>query len=187
MLDFKVVSLYNKLNKVYIDIFQKTNTLQQTNIEFKIRTQISFNTYNYEYVWGLYELSRSVSFHIIYGYEMVYNNLGYDFSYAVHAGDFKAFKPPDELQPIEEHTEERAEEHTEERAEEPIEEREEEHTEERAEEPIEERAEEPTEERAEEPIEERAEEPIEERAEEPIEENTVLEQPLLTRSCSIYY
>ena len=148
MLDFKVVSLYNKLNKVYIDILQQTNTFQQTNTEFKIRTQISFNTYNYEYVWGLYELSRSVSFHIIYGYEMVYNNLGYDFSYAVHAGDFKAFKPPDELQPIEEHTEEPfIEEHTEERAEE--------HT--------------------------------EERAEEQIEENIVLEQPLLTRSCSIYY
>jgi len=104
MLDFKVVSLYNKLNKVYIDIFQ------QTNKEFKIRTQISFNTYNYDYVWGLYELSRSVSFHIIYGYEMVYNNLGYDFAYAVHTGDFKAFEPPNEEQPIEEHTEERAEE-----------------------------------------------------------------------------
>jgi len=156
MLDFKVVSLYNKLNKVYIDIFQQTNT------EFKIRTQISFNTYNYEYVWGLYELSRSVSFHIIYGYEMVYNNLGYDFAYAVHAGNFKAFEPPDELPPIEEHTEERAEEHTEERAEEHTEERVEEHTE------------------------ERAEEQIEERAEEQIEENIVLEQPILTRSCSIY-
>lgn len=134
MLDFKVVSLYNKLNKVYIDIFQ------QTNKEFKIRTQISFNTYNYDYVWGLYELSRSVSLHIIYGYEMVYNNLGYDFAYAVHTGDFKEFEPPDKLPPIGEHTEE-------------------EHKEERAEEQIEEQ----------------------------IEENIVLEKPLLTRSCSIYY
>jgi hypothetical protein len=134
MLDFKVVSLYNKLNKVYIDIFQ------QTNKEFKIRTKISFNTYNYDYVWGLYELSRSVSFHIIYGYEMVYNNLGYDFAYAVHTGDFKAFEPPNEEPPIEEHTEEPfIEEHT------------------------------------------------EEREEEQIEENIVLEKPLLTRSCSIYY
>jgi len=151
MLDFKVVSLYNKLNKVYIDIFQQTNT------EFKIRTQISFNTYNYEYVWGLYELSRSVSFHIIYGYEMVYNNLGYDFAYAVHAGNFKAFEPPDELPPIEEHTEEP---------------------------PIEEQTEEPfIEEHTEEPF---IEEHTEERAEEQIEENIVLEQPLLTRSCSIY-
>ena len=151
MLDFKVVSLYNKLNKVYIDIFQQTNT------EFKIRTQISFNTYNYEYVWGLYELSRSVSFHIIYGYEMVYNNLGYDFAYAVHAGNFKAFEPPDELPPIEEHTEEP---------------------------PIEEQTEEPfIEEHTEEPF---IEEHTEERAEEQIEENIVLEQPILTRSCSIY-
>ena len=159
MLDFKVVSLYNKLNKVYIDIFQQTNT------EFKIRTQISFNTYNYEYVWGLYELSRSVSFHIIYGYEMVYNNLGYDFAYAVHAGNFKAFEPPDELPPIEEHTEEPP---IEEQTEEPF---------------IEEHTEEPF---IEEHTEERAEEQIEERAEEQIEENIVLEQPLLTRSCSIY-
>ena len=159
MLDFKVVSLYNKLNKVYIDIFQQTNT------EFKIRTQISFNTYNYEYVWGLYELSRSVSFHIIYGYEMVYNNLGYDFAYAVHAGNFKAFEPPDELPPIEEHTEEPP---IEEQTEEPF---------------IEEHTEEPF---IEEHTEERAEEQIEERAEEQIEENIVLEQPILTRSCSIY-
>jgi hypothetical protein len=164
MLDFKVVSLYNNLNQVYIDIFQ------QPKREFKIRTQISLNTYNYEYVWGLYELSRSVSFHIIYGYEMVYNNLGYDFAYAVHAGNFKAFEPPDEppdeLPPIEEHTElPPIEEHNEERAEE--------HTEEPF---IEEHTEEPF-----------IEEHTEERAEEQIEENIVLEQPLLTRSCSIYY
>jgi len=90
MLDLKVVSLYNKTNKVYIDIFHRTKR------EFKIRTQITFNKYNYDYVWGLYELSRSVFFYIINGYEMVYNNFGYDFSYAVHSGDFKKFEPPNE-------------------------------------------------------------------------------------------
>ena len=131
MFDFKVVSLFNNTNQVYINIFQRTKR------EFEIKTQISFNNYNYEYVWGLYELSRSVFFHIINGYEMIYNDLGYDFEYAVHSGDFKKFEQLNEER-TEEHTEERQEEQVIENIflEQPIEEREEEHTEEREEEQI---------------------------------------------------
>lgn len=89
MLDYKVISLYNKTNNFNIDIFQKTKT------EFKVRTQIGFNSFSTDYVWGMEELAKSCFCFIINGYEMVTNNLGFDFVYAAHSGDFsELIEPP---------------------------------------------------------------------------------------------
>ena len=119
MLDYKVVSLHNKSNQFSIDIFQRTRT------EFKIRTQVGFNSYSDDYVWGLYDLTRSVFCFLINGYELLTNNLGYEFAYSVHSGDFsgleESVEEPPQLtrcsqfitayeEPIEEQAEEPAEE-----------------------------------------------------------------------------
>ncbi len=88
MLDYKVVSLYNKTNQFNIEIYQRTRT------EFKIRTQVGFNSYSDDYVFGMYELARTCFCYLINGYSLVTNNLGYEFAYAVHAGDFSNLKEP---------------------------------------------------------------------------------------------
>ena len=88
MLDYKVVSLYNKTNQFCVEIYQRTKT------EFKIRTKISYTSYNDEYCHGMYELCRTCFFYILNGYEMTHNNLGYEFAYSVHAGDFSQFEGP---------------------------------------------------------------------------------------------
>ena len=88
MLDYKVVSLYNKSNQFSVDIYQRTKT------EFKIRTKIGFTSFNDEYCHGMYELARTCFCYAINGYEMVTNNLGYEFAYAVHAGVFSEYEGP---------------------------------------------------------------------------------------------
>ncbi len=88
MLDYKVVSLFNKNNQFSVDIYQRTKT------EFKIRTKISYTSYNDEYVYGMYELARTCFFFAINGYEMTQNNLGFEFAYAVHAGVFTEYEGP---------------------------------------------------------------------------------------------
>ena len=96
MLDYKVVSLYNKTNQFTIDIYQRTKT------EYKVRTKIGYTSYNDEYVYGLYELARTCFFYAINGYEMTQNNLGFDFAYSVHSGDFSQFEGPFTDKPIKE-------------------------------------------------------------------------------------
>ena len=88
MLDYKVISLYNKSNQFSVDIYQKTKT------EFKVRTKIGFTSFNDDYCHGMYELAKTCFFYIINGYEMVTNNLGYEFAYAVHSGVFSEYEPP---------------------------------------------------------------------------------------------
>ena len=88
MLDYKVISLYNKSNQFSIDVYQRTKT------EFKIRTQIGFNSFSDDYCHGMYELAKTIFCYIINGYEMTTNNLGFDFAYSVHSGDFSEFEPP---------------------------------------------------------------------------------------------
>ena len=96
MLDYKVVSLYNKSNQFSVDIYQRTKT------EFKIRTKIGFTSFSDEYCHGMYELARTCFCYIINGYEMVTNNLGYEFAYAVHAGVFSEYEGPFTDQPFKE-------------------------------------------------------------------------------------
>ena len=88
MLDYKVISLYNKANQFSVEIYQRTKT------EFKVRTKIGFTSFNDEYVYGMYELSKTCFFYIINGYEMTHNNLGFEFAYAVHAGVFTEYEEP---------------------------------------------------------------------------------------------
>jgi hypothetical protein len=88
MLNYKVISLYNKTNHFIIDVYQRTKT------EYKVKTQIGFNSFNDDYVWGLYDLSKVCFFYIVNNYEMTQNNLGFEFAYAVHAGDFSEYEPP---------------------------------------------------------------------------------------------
>ena len=88
MLDYKVISLYNKSNQFSVDIFQRTKT------EFKVRTKIGFTSFSDDYCHGMYELARTCFFYVLNGYEMVHNNLGFDFAYAIHSGVFTEFEPP---------------------------------------------------------------------------------------------
>ena len=88
MMDYKVVSLYNKMNRFTIDIYQRTKS------EYKVRTQINYNSYHDDYIFGLYDLTKTVFCYIINNYEMTINNLGFDFAYAVHSGDFTQYEPP---------------------------------------------------------------------------------------------
>ena len=86
MLDYKVVSLYNKTNQSSVEIYQRTRT------EFKIRTKIGFTSFNDEYCYGMYELARTCFCYIINNYEMTHNSLGFEFAYAVHAGVFSEYE-----------------------------------------------------------------------------------------------
>ena len=88
MLDYKVISLYNKNNQFSVDVYQRTKT------EYKIRSKIGYTSYNDDYCHGMYELARSVFFYVINGYEMTHNNLGFEFAYAVHAGVFTDYEEP---------------------------------------------------------------------------------------------
>ena len=88
MLDYKVISLYNKTNQFSVDIYQRTKT------EYKVRSKIGFTSFSDEYCHGMYELARTCFCYIINGYEMVTNNLGYEFAYAVHAGVFSEYEGP---------------------------------------------------------------------------------------------
>ena len=88
MLDYKVISLYNKSNQFSIEIYQRTKT------EFKIRTQVGFNSYSDDYVFGMYELARTCFCYLINGYSLVTNNLGYEFAYAIHSGIFSGLEEP---------------------------------------------------------------------------------------------
>ena len=88
MLDYKVVSLFNKNNQFSVDIYQRTKT------EYKVRTKIGYTSYNDEYCHGMYELAKTCFVYIINGYEMTHNNLGFEFAYAVHSGIFTDYEPP---------------------------------------------------------------------------------------------
>jgi hypothetical protein len=54
----------------------------------------------------MYELSRTCFCYIINGYEMVTNNLGYEFAYAVHSGVFTEYDGPFTDEPFKEPEEE---------------------------------------------------------------------------------
>ena len=94
MLDYLVVNMFNPSNHFNIMVYQRTRT------EFKIRTQVGFNSYSDDYVFGMYELARTCFCYLINGYSLVTNNLGYEFAYAIHAGDFSNLKEPIEEPPI---------------------------------------------------------------------------------------
>ena len=109
MLDYLVVNMFNSSNHFNIMVYQRTRT------EFKIRTQVSFNSYSDDYVFGMYELARTLFCFLINGYSLVTNNLGYEFAYAIHAGDFSQLIEPvgepsqlTRCEPVEETTEEPA-------------------------------------------------------------------------------
>ena len=94
MIDYLVVNMFNPSNQFNIMVYQRTRT------EFKIRTQVGFNSYSDDYVWGLYELARTVFCYIINGYELQTNHLGFEFAYAVHTGIFTELEEPIEKPPL---------------------------------------------------------------------------------------
>jgi hypothetical protein len=96
MLDYKVISLFNKTNQFSVDIYQRTKT------EFKIRTKIGYTSFSDDYCHGMYELARTCFCYLINGYEMTQNNLGYEFAYAVHSGVFTEYEPPFTDEPFKE-------------------------------------------------------------------------------------
>ena len=82
MIDYLVINMINPSNQFNIMVYQRTKT------EFKIRTQIGFNSYSNDYVFGMYELARTCFCYLINGYSLVTNNLGFEFAYSIHSGDF---------------------------------------------------------------------------------------------------
>ena len=94
MIDYLVVNMINPSNQFNIMVYQRTKT------EFKIRTQIGFNSYSDDYVWGLYGLARLVFCYLINGYELQTNHLGFEFAYSIHSGDFTELKEPIEEPPL---------------------------------------------------------------------------------------
>lgn len=96
MLDYKVISLYNKTNHFTIDIYQRTKT------EYKIRSKISYTSFSDEYCYGMYELAKICFFYLINNYEMTHNTLGFEFAYAIHSGIFTEYEGPFTDKPKEE-------------------------------------------------------------------------------------
>jgi len=77
-----VVTMYNQKQGFNVFVHQVSRH------EFKIKQQLGMNSYNVEFVYGLYDLARNLFFLYINGFEMMQNNLGYEFAHAVHSGDF---------------------------------------------------------------------------------------------------
>ena len=90
-MNYMVVTLFNPTNNFNIFVYQQSRT------EFKIKSQIGHNSYNIDYCWGVYELARTCFCYMINGYQLVTNNLNYEFAYSIHAGDFSGL-----IEPIEE-------------------------------------------------------------------------------------
>ena len=83
-----VVTLYNPTNNYNIFVYQKSRS------EFKVKSQIGHNSYSIDYVWGLPDLARSVFCFLINGFSLVTNNLGFEFAYSIHSGDFTELEEP---------------------------------------------------------------------------------------------
>ena len=91
---YLVVNMINPSNQFNIMVYQRTK------FEYKIKTQIGFNSYSTDYVWGLYEVARSCFCYLINGYSLVTNNLGFEFGHAIHSGDFSELDKPEEEPPL---------------------------------------------------------------------------------------
>ena len=85
-MEYKVVTLYNRLNAFSVNVFQIDRSA------FKIKTQIGHHSYSYDYVNNMYDLARSCFFFLINGYELLNNHLQYEFAYAIHSGDFSEYE-----------------------------------------------------------------------------------------------
>ena len=77
-----VVTMYNQKQGFNVFVHQVSRH------EFKIKQQLGVNSYNVEFVYGLYDLARNLFFLYINGFEMMQNNLGYEFAHCVHSGNF---------------------------------------------------------------------------------------------------
>ena len=89
-MNYLVVTLFNPKNNLNVFVYQKSRT------EFKIKHQISYTSYSIDYVWGKYKLARTCFCYMINGFQLVQNNLNYEFAYAIHAGDFTGLIEPEE-------------------------------------------------------------------------------------------
>jgi len=97
-----VVTMYNQKQGFNVFVHQVSRH------EFKIKQQLGVNSYNVEFVYGLYELARNLFVLYINGFEMMQNNLGYEFAHAVHSGNFseleeenkRQIQPSDEDDPL---------------------------------------------------------------------------------------
>ncbi len=85
-MEYNVVTLYNRYNGFSVKVFQIKKS------EFKIKTQIGHNSYSYDYVDNMYDLSRLCFCYLINGYELLSNHLQYEFAYAIHSGIFSEYE-----------------------------------------------------------------------------------------------
>ena len=93
-MNYLVVTMFNPKNNQNIFAYQKSRT------EYKIKSQISYTSYSTDYVWGKYELARTCFCYMINGYNLVTNNLGYEFAYSIHTGTFSELIEPEEEPPV---------------------------------------------------------------------------------------
>lgn len=97
-----VVSMYNRKQGFNVFVHQVSRH------EFKIKQQLGVNSFTTEFCYGLHELAKILFVLYINGFEMIQNNLGYDFAHAVHSGDFseleqenkRQIQPSDEDDPL---------------------------------------------------------------------------------------
>jgi len=87
-----VVTMYNQKQGFNVFVHQVSRH------EFKIKQQLGVNSYNVEFVYGLYDLARNLFFLYINGFEMMQNNLGYEFAHCVHSGNFSELEEENKRQ-----------------------------------------------------------------------------------------
>ena len=85
-MDYKVVTLYNRLNSFVVNVYQIDRSA------FKIKTQIGHHSYSYDYVYNMYDLARTCFCYLINNYELLSNHLGFEFAYAIHSGNFSEYE-----------------------------------------------------------------------------------------------
>ena len=94
-MEYNVVTLYNKLNAFFVNVYQIDRSV------FKIKVQIGHHSYSYDYVDNMYDLARTCFCFLINGYELLSNHLGFEFAHSIHTGIFSDFQEKIEEKKIE--------------------------------------------------------------------------------------
>lgn len=87
-----VVTMYNIKQGFNVFVHQISRN------EFKIKQQLGVNSFTTEFCYGLHELAKILFVLYINGFEMMQNNLGYDFAHAVHSGNFSELEEENKRQ-----------------------------------------------------------------------------------------
>jgi len=87
-----VVTMYNIKQGFNVFVHQISRN------EFKIKQQLGVNSFTTEFCYGLHELAKILFVLYINGFEMMQNNLGYEFAHCVHSGNFSELEEENKRQ-----------------------------------------------------------------------------------------